>query len=131
MSRTDWTRVDRATLRRRQGVGATLESNAYSKYKRACDLRQPGRDYRDEATVRFFPQGGAPDRARQRCRAHARRRPNHPVPARPEISEMRPSFGSCPGGVLLTVLANGAAPPPAAAQTTQSPPAPKSDVVDD
>src|SRR5438067_12571887 len=45
MSRTDWTRVARATLRRRRGAKTTLESNAYCKYKRPCNLRQPGRTY--------------------------------------------------------------------------------------
>src|SRR5213082_1768450 len=53
-----------------------------SKYKQACDLRQPGRDYRHDATIRFFRDGGAPDRPCHRRRAHARGRPIHPVSAR-------------------------------------------------
>src|SRR5438132_14277524 len=57
MSRTDWTRVARATLRRRQGALAILESNAYGKYKRPCNLRQLGRDYR-AMTPRFGPFRG-------------------------------------------------------------------------
>src|SRR2546429_222314 len=45
MSLTDWTRVARATLRRRRGAKTALESNAYCKYKRPCNLRQPGQIY--------------------------------------------------------------------------------------
>src|SRR5437879_12623641 len=57
MSRTDWTRVARATLRRRRDALAILECKAYGKYKRPCTLRHLGRDSR-ATTPRVGPCRG-------------------------------------------------------------------------